>query len=202
MSLTWTHGSSLVDWVDQVENELPTLGHRIAQDGLDALQHNIEINTPVETRTLRNSYQQSDIDYEAVMANGGYLAYAWTGRVFTEVEYALFVERGTGLWGPKRAKYKIEPKQPGGVLAFRPYMRGANGAVILDVAGGVTKGGLIVARFVLHPGSPGHAMFRIGAVLTEHQIHEWSQNGLRQFQRAASVSVVTPYRPNLVDLRR
>ena len=34
----------------------------------------------------------------------------------TNVKYAPYLELGTGLWGPNRAKYEIKPKRPGGVL--------------------------------------------------------------------------------------
>ena len=34
------------------------------------------------------------------------------------VEYAWYVENGTGLWGPNHAKYVIRPRKPGGWLRW------------------------------------------------------------------------------------
>lgn len=185
---------------EKAEQKARDAGQRIAEDGLDAMEHNIEINTPVETRHLRDSYKQRAIVYgaydAATGADWGYgardaagrwthgtKAYAWTGTVFTEVDYALYVEKGTGLWGPRHAKYKIAPKKPGGMLAFQPYHRTAAGGVILDVhSGSPSKSGTIFVRYVMHPGSPGAEMFQIGTILTEAQKDHWSETGLRLFE--------------------
>lgn len=69
----------------------------------------------------------------------------------TEVTYGPYVEEGTGLWGPRRAKYEIRPKKPGGWLRWVDQRTG-------DV---------IFAKRVMHPGSPGAHMFAKGAALTE-----------------------------------
>lgn len=182
MPLEWT-GDTVVDLCDRAETAYMEAGARMALDLGEHFRDNIEVNTPVETRRLRDSYEISPIHYGPVMGLG-YVAYAWEGTVFTEVSYAEYVERGTGLWGPKHAKYKIEPKTPGGVLAFEPYMRHASGAVVLDIGHNVVKGGTIMVRYVMHPGSPGAAMFRIGAVITEHEADEWSYRALRMWERA------------------
>lgn len=173
-------GDSLVELVEHMEGEAHATGWLLAKELGDNYQHNIEINTPVETRKLRESYQQTDIDYVYVPELH---AYAWEGRVFTEVDYALYVERGTGLWGPQHRKFEIKPKTPGGVLRFSPYTRLASGAVMLTVENGLTKGGPIYAKVVLHPGSPGHAMFRVGAVMAEHEVAMWSREPLALFER-------------------
>jgi hypothetical protein len=182
----WVERVDIEDFVDGLIDETILTGYELARDGLARFQSNIEINTPVATSALRESYKQTDIDY--VLAQHGVAAvYAWEGTVFTEIAYAEHVEYGTGLWGPKHAKYKIEPKTPGGVLKFAPYSRGANGAVILDVQNGVVKGGPVFARYVMHPGSPGAAMFRIGATLTEHQVNEWSAQAMLRWRAKAGI---------------
>lgn len=177
----WANGQGTSALVEHLRKETMHLGHRVAADGIERLQANIEVNTPVETTHLRESYKSTDVEYKAEMFNG-MLVYCWTGKVYTEVEYAPHVEYGTGLWGPDHAKYKIAPKKPGGVLRFTPYARGAGGDVILDVQNGVSKGRPVYARFVMHPGSPGQAMFRIGAILTEAQIHQWSRAALEEWR--------------------
>lgn len=159
-------GQSLDDLVDDVERATVWAGRRMASDGLDRLRHNVGINTPVDTGALRGSYRIGDIDYAPVRTSR-LIEMAWTGRVYTEVEYAEYVERGTGLWGPAHAPYVIRPKDPGGLLSW------------------VTPDGhRIYAKEVVHPGSPGAAMFRIGAIVTEHEADEWSYEALREWERS------------------
>lgn len=183
-----TVGTTLDEWMDGVERATMRLGERLAEDALERYRHNVEINTPVETGALRSSYRVSDVRYgQELRMTGlavGYSVYAWTGSVYTEIEYAEYVERGTGLWGPEHKKYVIKPKQPGGVLAFSPYMKKAGG-VVMDVAGHPASGGPVVVRYVMHPGSPGAAMFRIGAVITEAETEEWSHRALSEWRRDA-----------------
>lgn len=181
-------GGKLVDLCLEVEKVTMVTGHRLADAAVEHGRRQIRQNTPVRTYHLRESYQRTAIRYHQDML-GGYTsvrwsAYAWTGEVFTEVEYAQPIEFGSGLWGPKHAKFKIEPKNPGGVLAFGPYERMPNGGVILDVQGKPKKGGTVFTRFVMHPGSPGHHMFQIGTLLTEAEYMEWSREPMRLFQEA------------------
>jgi hypothetical protein len=184
-------GDTLADLADKLESVNMETGRRAAGDGLERFRHNIEINTPVETSRLRRSYKITPIHYGPVEGLA-YAAYAWQGACFTEVEYAPYVEYGTGLWGPRHAKYEIKPKHPGGVLAFQPNLR-HNGSVVLDIAHNVQKGGTVFVRVVLHPGSPGASMFRIGAVITEHEADEWSYQALRYWESAME-------RPDLVPV--
>lgn len=182
-----TVGATLGEWVDGVEEATLRAGERFAKDGQARFLHNVGINTPVETGLLRDSYRASGIEYGAGAYRTGsgvsFAIYSWTGRVYTEVEYAPYVEYGTGLWGPEHKKYEIKPRNPGGVLAFAPYLKGPAGGVVMDVHGGVSKTGKVVVRYVMHPGSPGAAMFRIGAVITEAEAEEWGQEAARQWQR-------------------
>lgn len=84
----------------------------------------------------------------------------------TEVDYAPYVEEGTGLWGPTGAPYEIKPIDPLGVLHW-------------VVAGGEH----VFAKRVMHPGSPGQHMFAIGIAMAEGRFHETVQDGLREFVR-------------------
>lgn len=174
-------GDGIVATIRRLEKATKPTGRRLAQAMLRHGQRKIEQNTPVETRHLRNSYKKSQVKYrqdpDALYIQ--WQAWVWTGTVYTEVEYAPYVEAGTGLFGPRRRKYKIEPKKPGGYLAFSGYERLPSGAVILDVHGTPKGGNTVFVRFVMHPGSPGHHMFRIGAELTEHEYEEWSREPLR-----------------------
>lgn len=175
-------GDTLSDLVGNLHDASMRAGHELADAMVDHGKSLIERNTPVETHHLRDSYDRTKIERLPDVHNGVQI-YVWTGRVFTEVEYALFVERGTGLWGPKHQKYKIAPKQPGGVLAFAPYSRMPNGGVILDVQGAPLKsGGTVIVRYVMHPGSPGAHMFQIGSIMTEAEHEEWEREPLRAWK--------------------
>ncbi|HEY6888805.1 MAG TPA: hypothetical protein VI300_13525 [Solirubrobacter sp.] len=167
MSFEWEGGVSLADWADGIESGVSTLGHRLAEDALERYRHNVELNTPVNTGVLRSSYRLTTVHYGPVEGSR-LLEMAWTGSVYTEVGYAEFVERGTGLYGPEHAMYEIKPKNPGGLLHW------------------VTPaGGHAFAKRVMHPGSPGVAMFRIGVVLTEAEADEWSYAALREWERTS-----------------
>jgi hypothetical protein len=177
------HGDSCEAMVRHAMDVTERTGERLADSMVDHGQRRIEQNTPVATRLLRESWERTGIEYGQVATLGytsiRWASYAWTGRVYTMVEYAAFVEYGTGLWGPKRKKYKIQPKRPDGVLAFTPYARVPGGGVVLDVAGEVGKQGTVVVRFVMHPGSPGAHMIKIGSILTEHEYRQWSEEPMR-----------------------
>lgn len=88
-------------------------------------------HTPVKTGKLAKSWKQTP----AVEQGDGYMT-----EVGTDVDYAPYVENGTGLYGPKHAKYLIKPRAPGGTLRF------------------VVDGKVVFAKYVWHPGSPGAYM--------------------------------------------
>lgn len=183
----YTGAGALTDLVDRLESATQRTGRDLADNMVDHGKDLITRNTPVATHHLRDSYERTPIVYkrDALLGYSSvrWSMFVWTGSVFTEVEYAPYMERGTGLWGPRRKKFKIQPKKPGGVLAFQGYARTPAGAVILDVQGNVTKSGPVVVRFVMHPGSPGHHMFQIGATLTEAEYREWSIEPLRLWKQ-------------------
>ena len=77
----------------------------------------------------------------------------------TDVEYAPYVEHGTGLWGPRHAKYEIKPKRPDGWLRW------------IDPV----TGDPVFAKRVMHPGSPGNHMFAFGAAIAEHEFDQFVQ---------------------------
>lgn len=107
----------------------------------------VKERTPVDTRHLKESISQKiTVLYPRL---GTWVAESGTE---TNVEYAPHVEFGTGLWGPRAARYEIRPRNPNGWLSW------------IDAA----TGERIFAKRVMHPGSPGSHMFAIGASLTEH----------------------------------
>lgn len=167
-------GPRLEDLVAAAAAEVDRTGLELCDAFVASGERFTRQNTPVETSALRESWDVTD----AVPFRRG-----WTALLFNPTEYAEYVEEGTGLWGPRRKKYKIAPKDPNGMLAFRPYLRGADGSVAINLEGGPAKGGTTFARFVMHPGSPGHHMMRIGKAMAEHDEPQWSEKPLRDSAR-------------------
>jgi hypothetical protein len=99
--------------------------------------------TPVDTGHLKSSWKKSPTARFTSPTGRG-----WESGAETDVSYAPFVEWGTGLWGPKHAKYPIRPKKPDGWLHW------------VDEAGQD-----VFAKLVMHPGSPGHHM--VGTAVAE-----------------------------------
>lgn len=119
--------------------------------------------TPVETGDLKASWQESDIHRVAglLFVGDGYGA-EW----YTEVNYAAYVEHGTGLWGPEHREYLILPKHPGGTL----HWVGPDG---VDV----------YAKSVLHPGSPGAHMVADAAAVLEVTLEPTLRPALKDWAR-------------------
>lgn len=146
----------------------------LADEGGKVMTRRVKENTPVETGHLRESIKQKHVTlgFDA-MGNEIY-----TSGSFTRLKYAPYVEHGTGLWGPKHAKYAIYPRKPGGVLAFRVRTGGLD-----PTTGSPTTGGLIFVRKVMHPGSPGNHMFVIGAAMTKAELRLFSKPVLAAWAR-------------------
>lgn len=97
----------------------------------------------------------------------GVLGDEYHSEVYTTVEYAPFIEHGWGLWGPHHAKYLIRPKKPDGVLRWRDRETGE----------------WVYAKYVYHPGSPGHHMMALAAAYAEATIDEIARPHLEQWAR-------------------
>lgn len=158
-------GGSLTTFFDEKARAVTKASAvKMAVHGGETLEHWVTINTPVETGELRASWHASSPE---PYTSEGSPAYRVT--VGTEVDYAPYVEYGTGIYGPSHAPYIIKPKDPNGTLRF------------------VAKDGTIVfAKQVLHPGSPGNHMMGIGSdvtdsllksgVLMADVLQEWKHN--------------------------
>lgn len=160
-------GAKLEEWFNK-----PDIIARHLHAGADSLgefQTKTTIqNTPIDEGWLRSQIRQK-ITVVTVGASGR-LQYA-TGSE-TNVEYAPFVEHGTGLWGPRHARYEIRPRNPNGWLRW------------IDPR----TGNPVFARRVMHPGSPGNHMFAIGVALTEHAfeaiLEPHTRSMMRDLERA------------------
>lgn len=98
--------------------------------------------TPIDTGELKLSWYQLPTKFSPE---------GYTSGIGNNVDYAAHVEYGTGLYGPKAARYPITPKRPGGVLRWYDPKTGKP----------------MFARKVMHPGSPGAHMVSKGASAAE-----------------------------------
>lgn len=134
---------------------------RMADEAGRIMVERTSANTPVDTGALKDSWHQ----HRVTMRLNELGQRVFSSGAYTELEYAPYVEYGTGLWGPKHAKYPIRPKSPDGFLHF--FWKKANREVWF--------------KMVMHPGSRGAAMLAHGMRDTEalwplfgyQQIEEW-----------------------------
>lgn len=172
-------GGSMTDWVRAAKVITEETCHELVDAGTKRWKHITEINTPIErfikpvtTKPpyhLRNSWEIGTLRVADIPGEDA--AKSYEADVYTEVEYAPYVEEGTGLWGPEHRKYVIRPKRPGGWLSWiaRDTYTRRDGSI-------VKAGDRVYAKEVLHPGSPGQHMLAIGAHMTQEQFDEWADD--------------------------
>lgn len=157
-------GGSLVSLFDEEPQAATKLAlRRMAEKAGDRMVDLTIANTPIDKGNLRSSWYQ-------IPTNKTHFAVweAYESGVATNVSYAPYVEHGTGLWGPRHAKYPITAKGGGFLRWIDPK-----------------SGKEVFARRVMHPGSPGQHMIAIAAEVVEHEVddgglfsgilHEWSK---------------------------
>jgi HK97 gp10 family phage protein len=138
-------GGSLTTLFDEIAQAATAeAARKMAEAGGDHIIDIAKINTPVRSGRLRSAWRRSEVEPDSVE---GHPAFRVT--VSNPVDYAAYVEYGTGLYGPKHAPYVIKPRNPGGTLRFV----GRDGNVVF-------------AKSVLHPGSPGNYMLAIAMDVT------------------------------------
>lgn len=148
---------------------------RMARRGADRMLDYVVANSPIDSGNLRTSWRTKALRIEV---RAGRWAYA-TG-VETDVDYAPFVEHGTGKWGPTGMPYVIEPKHPGGSLRFQPR---TGGVVQSGLGAGQPEvGGFIYRKRVLHPGSPGQHMLATAVAMTEATLNATMEPELRRWK--------------------
>lgn len=125
-------------------------------------------NTPIDTGNLRTAWYQKPVYRTRKFGTPAYE----TG-VTTDVEYAPYVEWGTGLYGPRGSKYPILPKQPGGTLSWISPKTGQR----------------VFAKKVMHPGSAGQHMVALAAAKLEAEFPHLFVPELARWRRDIEMSV-------------
>jgi len=64
----------------------------------------------------------------------------------------MFLDEGTGLWGPKGAKYPIKPKKKGGKLRFSSGYKAGSKPNTVTTSASKSFGETIYSDGVMHPG--------------------------------------------------
>lgn len=162
-------GPKLQPWFGTAPNR--RFLRRAAGRGGERMTELTEMNTPIDSGHLRQSWKVKPVIL-LVDAVGNPVAQS---GVETFVEYAPYVEWGTGLFGPKHAKYPIVPKNPDGWLKWTDPKTGLP----------------VFAKKVMHPGSPGQHMVAIAVAVSEHELERTLQSLLLKW--AAEVELQNPW---------
>lgn len=151
-------GGSLVGLFDAGPFEAAQ--ERIVADMADEGHDAIVRNTPVRSGNLRTSW------YKSPPLGAHHRPGYYEASVVTEVEYAPYVEEGTGLYGPRHRSYEIVPKT-GSALRWRDPRTGK----------------WVWARRVTHVGSRGAHMARLGTEMVEARLDQIAEPTLQRLER-------------------
>jgi hypothetical protein len=161
-------GAQLAPWFDTKPVERAC--HRMADAGGERMTALVKERTPVGHQPFAENYTpgrlRESIEKKITVVHVRKGRFEYESGTETSVDYAPFVENGTGLWGPNHARYEIKPKNPDGWLRFHD-----------------AHGNAIFAKRVMHPGSPGAHMFAIGAALTEAEFDRIVAPSLNEWAR-------------------
>lgn len=147
--------------------------YRMADKGGDRLHEFIVAFTPIKTGNLATSWYRKPV---AVRYTGS--SPEFTSTVATDVDYAPYVNYGTGLWGPEHRKYLIEPHPPNEYLTWIDPLTGRR----------------VYARRVWHPGSEGHYMIENAGSVVHAGLNEMMLPELERYKREAEVAVLESMR--------
>lgn len=166
------NGKTMVGLIDDAIEAVPKTMRMMANDVGEYMTTITRRNTGVDSGWLRSQIFQKRI---VVFTMSDEVRVYETGS-YTEVDYAPYVEDGTGNWGPKHAPYEILPKPPNTLLSWIDGKTGKR----------------VFAKRVMHPGSPGQHMFAIGTAMAEAEFHRLVQPALRSFAQAAEGRGLVP----------
>lgn len=135
------------------EEPLKRALRNMADAGGDRLHEWLGHFTPIKTGNLATSWYREETKRELHGTTTAYVA-----RVATDVDYAPYVNYGTGLWGPEHRKYLIEPHPPNkwlhwidpltgkDVFARRVWHTGSPGAHMVEKATGVVQATILLVQ--------------------------------------------------------
>jgi hypothetical protein len=146
---------------------------RMADKGGDRLHDYIVAFTPIRTGNLATSWYREPTRRELHGTSPAYVA-----PVATDVDYAPYVNYGTGLWGPEHRKYLIEPHPPNKFLSWLDPLTGKR----------------VYARRVWHPGSEGHHMIEKAGSVIHATLNEMMLPELEAYKREAEAAALESMR--------
>lgn len=162
-------GGKLASFCTSVPSKIT--GRRMCVHGSQSILHLVVQNTPINDSpfpsrppgTARRSWRTKPVVPGATMLS----AIAWEGGVETDDQIALYLETGTGLYGPHHRAYEITPKAPGGSLHF--YWR--------------RFGRWVTLRKVMHPGIHAQRPLATGMAMAEHELDRLLASDLDEWRR-------------------
>lgn len=174
---------SLGSYTGRIADGTPRVARQIVIRAEQRMQYHIKRRTPKDTGKLRMSIMTEHDRWEMVGASivrnphsrRGKSMRMLEGGVYTNVEYAPYVEYDTGRYGPN----------PGGEGGGRYAIVPRRSKVLVFVIDGRT----IFTRKVRHPGSKGKHMFSRGAAFVgrEGYIHNQSRDILAAWRARGMV---------------
>lgn len=158
-----------------------TAARRMAERGAEEFRSNVVKNTPINDHphpsrppgTARASWKTKTV----VGPIRSVSREIYETGVESDDDVTVFLEYGTGLYGPKGQKYWIFPKDPDGHLSF--YDR--------------ETGDWVHAKAVHHPGIHAQRPLAIGAAITEHELRETLLPTLEQWKREQEAYARRPF---------
>jgi hypothetical protein len=185
-------GPILANLFDPLVAEIAS--ERMAGAGQDALHTMAVMNTPVDDNPYRSHkkpprgetrrrWVKEPINRHRIVSAGAAdaLTMAYDGAVVNRVEWIEALESGSGLWGPRHARYPIRPKpsNPTGRLAWRDRVTGHWHS----------------AKLVMHPGIHGQHMMGTAVAYVDHvaehvlapELHRWAHEQEAHFGRAGKI---------------
>lgn len=97
----------------------------------------------------------------------------------------MFLDEGTGLWGPKHAEYPIEPKKKGGKLRFTSGYKAGSRPNKLSTTSSSRFGDTVCRDKVIHPGIQPRNWTKLRLAKWKKKLPEYFQDGMSAAVKAS-----------------